>query len=379
MKKVDFQTFLGALVLTVGSIALVRSTAAQGTDFEVFWKAAHHLLTGDSIYSLTRDGGMVFKYPPWIAPFFLPFALFPLDFAKWIWGGIEILSLILMVQWLSLRFPIPKFPAWCLIVSFWGLWMVHALDGQIALPMLTLSLYAWSKRRTSLLAIVLSTKIFTLFPLLGFRFNRKFLISLTISFGMMMALSLPALWVEPHHSVTNMVHNWSEAAASGGKFLEPSKIRGRQNPGLPGYTLRLLGIDSHQSNADILAAFLFSCLLGVFWKIKCQSLKSEEEKWSGWLGLTPVIHPLPWWHLYVFAFPLAWIVGRKTFQQKNRTYQFFYMGGVFLLCIATEKVLGEVGIFLEMHAAKTWGVLILTGLVIFTPAQRGALKKQLAR
>jgi hypothetical protein len=66
------------LACFVGAVALVRDTGAQGQDFEVFWRSARALFTGVSVYDVARDGAMVFKYPPWVVPFFLPFAVFPL-------------------------------------------------------------------------------------------------------------------------------------------------------------------------------------------------------------------------------------------------------------------------------------------------------------
>ncbi len=74
--------FLISLTLFIGSVSLIRSAHSQGIDFEVFWKAARYLIEGKSLYSVERDGGMVFKYPPWVATFFIPFGFLSLSLAK---------------------------------------------------------------------------------------------------------------------------------------------------------------------------------------------------------------------------------------------------------------------------------------------------------
>src|SRR4051812_24477778 len=88
-------------VCFVGAIALIRDTAENGHDFTVFWRSARLVLDGQPLYSVARDGAMVFKYPPWILPSLLPLALLPLDLAKILWGFVEVFSIFGIALWIK--------------------------------------------------------------------------------------------------------------------------------------------------------------------------------------------------------------------------------------------------------------------------------------
>jgi len=353
------------LVATSGAISLVRTTAAQGHDFLVFWNGAHNVLSGLPLYSILRDGGSVFKYPPWIIPFFFPFTLLSPDTAKWVWGLLEIASLIAIVRWLISDLEIP-WKTWCpLLICYWGLWIVHAFDGQIALPMLALALHLVSAElhftyrfsfRLFFLVCALSTKIFTGIPLLSLKWNRKSISAILWITLILSVLSLPALWNETHHSPLSLLHSWSEAATSGGKLLDASQLRGRLNPGFPGFALRLLHIPASQSNADLIATVLFAASIGSAWAWMSRRLP-HKIRWVGWLAITPMVHPLPWWHLFVFTFPLANVTLMKSVLNRNIPARILCVLGIFLICLSTEKLFGSFGVFLELNAAKSWGTL----------------------
>src|SRR5579863_9853635 len=87
-------------IFVVGAVALIRDTYYNGHDFEVFWRAGGDLLQGRDPYSLAQPRGMVFKYPPWSLPFFLPWSWIPLPIAKAVWGVLEIGSLVAAGRWL---------------------------------------------------------------------------------------------------------------------------------------------------------------------------------------------------------------------------------------------------------------------------------------
>lgn len=158
--------------------AITMNTARNGPDFSVYWRTAHFFLEGDPVYSATRDGIMTFKYPPWIFPLFLPFGLLSLTVAKLIWGEIEALALLYIIFWLQKRAKLSVI-AVCLL-CFSGIWTVHAFDGQVSLPLTACALALFSVFRDNtrnsksfLLAYLLSTKIFTMFPFLGFKWRNS--------------------------------------------------------------------------------------------------------------------------------------------------------------------------------------------------------------
>ncbi len=372
---------ISALILLTGGVSLVRSTVSQGTDFYVFWNAARLTLQGEPLYSIARDAGMVFKYPPWLLPFFLPFGLLSVENAKWIWGMIEVLSLASIVRWLQVRLRIKPAIWFTALLIYWGLWIVHALDGQFSLMMLALALWAWSPQanygvKFYGLAIALSSKIFTVFPLAGLRWSKRMLGAL-IALGLVVSgLSLPAIYTQPGHNPISLIKDWKEAATSAGKLLSPIQVRGRSNPGLPGYTLQLLRVPAENSKADVLAALIFSLILGVAWWKLSRSLKSELQ-WIGWLALTPVVHPLPWWHLFVFTFPLGAYVLNRSYLDRSIQAKALGVLGLILITISTEKVWGKFGIFLELNAAKSWGTLLCLSALLHFEKSRGPVPSSL--
>src|SRR4051812_6210861 len=72
---------LFAILILAAAVALTRDTLWNGHDFEVFWRTGHLLRQSESIYDVARLGGMVFKYPPWISPLFVPWSYLPLEWA----------------------------------------------------------------------------------------------------------------------------------------------------------------------------------------------------------------------------------------------------------------------------------------------------------
>ncbi|MEO5970917.1 MAG: hypothetical protein ABIQ95_13395, partial [Bdellovibrionia bacterium] len=162
--------------------------------------------------------------------------------------------------------------------------------------------------------------------------------------------------------------HWMEAATSGGALLTAEQIRGRFNPGLTSLMLRFLHVPINQPLADVGVAIALVILLGLIWK-RASRRMSPPEAWLGWLALAPVIHPLPWWHLFVFSFPLAVVSLDRALREwrHNQSFGVAAMAflGVGLICASTEKLLGPPGLFLEMACAKSWGVLICAGVLAY--------------
>ena len=361
-------------ISAVGAVALIRDTAYNGHDCAVFWRAGRSLLAGEPLYSMTRDGPMVFKYPPWIAPAFVPLALVPLAAAKWVWGALELLSLALVIAWASRRARIRSDVLAGVTLAFWGLWAVHALDGQVVLPMLALALWGWEAGEVLGVAWVLSAKIFSLVALPGLRPRPPAReggqeprgpgmprLARRAAAGVLLfaALSAPALIAEPGWSPARLIAEWAEAASSGYREFGPEHVFGRLNQGLPGLALRLappgwMGV----RGADLALALAFSAGLGFAWF----RMKPREARaaWAGWLALVPVVHPLPWWHLFIFAYPAAALSAERALFAPGapRGRRVASGAGIFLLTMATAKFLGPLGAWVELASVKSWGALL---------------------
>ena len=359
-----FFYLLGAIAAFLGGAALLRDTAYQGQDFEVCWKTAHHLLSGEPVYDLIRDGAMSFKYPPWIVPAFLPLGLLPLVVAKWIWGGIELLSLGYVIKWLLARDYTPWVVA-ATTLCFWGIWAVHFMDGQITLPVLALGLWSFQSRSLLVAAWTLSAKVFSEFSLFGFPGLRKSLNlkKAVLTVGVLLALSVPTVFVAPGHSVTSMIRSWSQTASSGGLLFDGEKVRGRDNQGMPALILRAIGIKAVNTKADLFFSLLCALVLGAYWHFRSRNL-SEDDRSIGWFALTAVIHPLAWFHFFVFAFPLAVVCLDGVIKTKDRRMVITGIIALAMVCLMTRKTLGYAGERLEFYSIKTWGVLLFLDLIV---------------
>ncbi len=65
------------------------------SDFEVYYKAANRILSGENLYRIEADEFYIFKYSPVSAVLFIPFALLPLTFSKivyWVFYSLIILA-----------------------------------------------------------------------------------------------------------------------------------------------------------------------------------------------------------------------------------------------------------------------------------------------
>jgi hypothetical protein len=359
-----------ACLLLVVAVVHTRNTAWNGQDFEVMWRAAGHLLAGERIYDLGRDGGMVYKYPPWILPFFTPFRLLSLEAARWAFGAVQAVSILSIVAWVRLRLGLGPWKCAALFLGFWGLWMVHTLDGQVAAPMLSLMLWAWRPGilasagiRSAGVSLVSTTKIFTVFPLLGEWPGWGRALRLAAVAGVAAAvLSIPAWRSEGGGGPERLLRAWASAASSGASHLDPGQTRGRGNPALSAWVLGKLGVPAARVEIEVAFVLGVGGLIALFLRQMAPGF-APAERWALWLGVVPLVHPLPWWHLYVFAFPLAAVVMRHVAARPSPGLISALLTALFLVCAATTKVLGDWGWIFELNAGKSWGVLLLLSMV----------------
>ncbi|MGE0615712.1 MAG: glycosyltransferase family 87 protein [Bacteriovoracia bacterium] len=355
------QTVLG-LLLTLLAIVLVRHTISQGQDFDVFWRTARYVLDGQTTYSVQRDWANVYKYPPWSVPAFFPFAMAPLWFAKWVWALLQVASLFYVGRFLANRVRRRR-SVFIPLLLFWGIWVVHALDGQVNLMMLAGAL--WASERFARVSVIqapsivwfLSLKIFTGLGVVGylgvFR-NWKAWASTVLVLG---GLSLPSLWVAPRHSPAELLASWSLAASSAGALFHNEKVRGRDNQGLPALVLRVAKVPAIEHRTDVYIAAGLALLLGLAWFFYSQGARPLVRQ-AGWLALIPVVHPLAWFHLFVFAFPIVVLAWDGAIAMRRQGWLALVLLATLLIAAFTQKTLGAFGLALEMASVKSWGVLL---------------------
>lgn len=366
-----------SLFFLAAIIALIRDTASQGTDFYVFWRAAVSMLTGEPVYSTLRDGPMVIKYPPWTVSFFIPIGFLPFEAAKWVWGIIEVLCIAYTAKWVSDKGCVKT--VWIpVLISFWGIWAVHALDGQCNVVVLAIALFAFNRIERpvyfGLLVWILSMKVFLLFALLGVPWKKATRNVVWKSFlpkfiFICILLTLPALWAHSRWDVFHLIKEWMSAASSGGVLFDSELIRARQNQGLPAAVLRVLEIPAKEKMWDFAVYFVLAGIFGGLFYKYAKKL-GETEKWVTALALSAAIHPLAWFHMYVYVFPLACFATYSAFCiDRSFKMKLAAIVSILLMVILTKKTVFGFGDFLEIYSGKALGV-VLAALVIILISHR---------
>jgi hypothetical protein len=359
---------LGALIVVVAILSgvLIGRTISRGDDFLVFYRVALRFWDGVRPYDQITYGNMVFKYPPWILPLFLPFGFLDLLTAKVIWGTVQAGSLVAVV--LRLHRGMGKLPPVrpeiqvVGLLSLFALFGSHGMTGQITLPVLALALWIDPVRDRFLkffvLTWALSAKVTSLFPLAHAWRRRRLAFALAGCFALFLALSLP-IYVKSYdkHSKAMRIE-WIQAMFSGTEDLNSVRIgfTTREVQGLPSLLLRKGGLDE-KDPVHVLGAIAFSALfLGGLWLWLSRNL-SYHAQWLGWLALLPAVQPLAWFHVFLFAYP-ALVFAAELAAQRGDVRR---LGGLFfcalLMGAMTAKTLGVVGAELEFWSVKLWGTV----------------------
>jgi hypothetical protein len=379
---------LALLVLVVLGIGgmLVGRTISRGDDFLVFYRVAQRFWDGVRPYDQVTYGNMVFKYPPWVLPFFLPFGLTDPTTAKALWGLIEVASLVVIAIRLQRGFSgfpgvRPAVQSLFLLLLF-ALFGSHGMTGQITLLMLALAIWADPLRcsfgRFFFLSVALSAKMTTLFPLL-FAVRRRPLLTTTAGVaGLFVLLSLPIYFRSYDRHYGAMRNEWVSAMFSGTQDIHSVKIgfTTREVQGLPSLLLRKSGLDESQPVHILFATFLSVVLIGGGWLWFSRRL-SLAAQWLGWVSLLPAVQPLAWFHVFLFAYPVLAIGAELALRENRReARRWKFAGFVFsalLLGAVTSKTLGPLGAELELCSVKLWGLLLAVGLFAsVVPRERGA-------
>jgi hypothetical protein len=370
-KSQKFGTLLFWIVFSIGAVALMRDTFYQGNDFLVFFRTAQNLLRGELIYSVARDGAMVFKYPPWIAILVSPLGFFPEAAARILWGALEVGSLLYLIRWWTRR-GVRLWEQSVVLLFFWGIWAVHALDGQINLMMLAVILKA-SESQVLRAGLLSTTKIFSSIAFLPWVRRKSYdakKVALIIG-SILMVIGVFQISNYRQNPVA-ILEGWAEAARSGGSSFDGEKIRGRDNQGMPALALRIEGVPARESAPDVYLGAAFTLIAaGTYFAFskrrRAHSDTSEDFELMKAIALAmiPVVHPLAWFHLSVFSAPLAGLMLREARGERRRQLIVF----LFILCIGafTQKTLGTFGDTLEWWSVKAWGAVgLIACAFVFT-------------
>lgn len=371
--------FLFYLLVFGFAVAVAMNTAKNGSDFFVYWRTAKYFFDGGPVYSSARDGIMTFKYPPWILPLFLPFGVLSLSTAKLIWGVLEAAALIFMVVWLQRRVNLCVL-AVCFI-AFSGIWTVHAFDGQVSLPLAacTLALFDVFKNNLRngkglLLAYLLSIKIFTLFPFVGFKWKKGDVMWIGTLISLLTLCSLPAIFVH-HGDLSALLTQYKIATGPGIDAVGNAQITilGDQAQGFASLVFRVAHLDYRNQFLIILCCVLLMVCLGLFWRLKASKLPSDIQ-WAGWLALTATLQPLAGFHTFALAFPVAALSLDFSIKMKSISYTFMSTVGILMIAAINRKTLGGIGEALQFISIKSWGALLCCTLLVTPSCKKTFIK-----
>ena len=367
---------LAFIALVAGAIRLLNAAHLDGGDLRVYWKAVQAWFSGLSPYAYTaEDQGFVFKYPPWLLPMLMPLRWMGFEFTKGFWATAELFTLGYCVRWL-VRHQVSLRVALLSTFLYWYIWLGHFFSGQVTLFLLGTALWSMeginqesssrsSKQnlRTALLFVVFSTKVFSLYSLVGIL--RQWLRPKTL-------LLIGLLFIGLHGAVlgissqklSDLYQGWSLAASSGGAELGAKIVRGGGNHGFVAGILRWIDPEAQSLSLDILVFLILGLGLGLYWSRASRNLRFEE-KWAGWLAYGVIIHPLAWHHSFVLTFPLAAFSLQAAVNSKIRSWIFLSALGIALTTLLVPQTVGPDGVKVpELLANKSWGVLLCSWVLL---------------
>ncbi len=374
-RRIEFSVLVGVVLWF--SIMLAARTITRGDDFLVFYRVAQRFWDGVRPYDQVTYGNMVFKYPPWILPFFLPFGVVDLTTAKTLWGLIEVGSFVAIVVRLHRGFGnFPGVRPWvqsAFLLTFFGLFGSHGMTGQITLLVLALAVWSDPVRSSFLrfffLSVAMSAKLTSFFPMAYSVRRRNFAPTALGVAAICMLLSLPIYFKSYDRRFGLMREEWVSAMFSGTQDVNSVRIgfTTREVQGMPSFLLRKGGLDEKQPVHVLFATLLSVVLIGGVW-IWISRRLPKSAQWLGWIALMPAVQPLAWFHVFLFAYPL-FVVGAELALRENRrdTRKWLFAG--FCVCAlmigaVTSKTMGALGSELELASVKLWGLLGAVGLFV---------------
>lgn len=354
---------------------LIARTLSRGDDFLVFYRVAQRFWDGVRPYDQVTYGNMVFKYPPWILPAFLPFGFFDLWAAKLLWGIVEAASLTMVAIRMHRGIgTLPKVRPWIqvlFLLSLFGLIGSHGMTGQITLTVLAIALWVDPIRgsfpKFFALTLALSSKLTSLFPMihaLVARPKRKGLaVTVLLSGIFFILLSLPIYFKSYNRHYGALRDEWTTAMFSGTEDVNSVRIgfTTREVQGLPSFLLRKGGLDEKNSHHVLFSIALSTLLVGGFWYRLSRRLDARAQ-WIGWLALLPAVQPLAWFHVFLFTYPLLAFGAETALRAARPRLVWGFFGCALLIGAVTVKTLGSFGASLELFSVKLWGSLLAVWL-----------------
>jgi len=342
-------------ILTANAFLATESSLGGGSDFALGWRAGGHYLAHEPLYSVERDGGRPYKYPPWTTVLYVPLALLSLDAAGLIWRLLTVISLVYSSAWTARRAGWPTTAA--VAVAFWGFWNLNLIAGQPNVVWMAMCLWAFDRLEKkpfpafAILLTALTGKWFQAVALVAVPRERFKLKPLLAVGALFLLVSIPVLWNPT--GLSGLLASYRAAATGGAGGLGGSAY------GLPILFMDALGLSRDDSGPRVLF-FLPSALLAWMALRGLQRRQvSLEECFAAALGLSAAIHPMAYSYTFVFCLPLAACAISRALESGDRVRQGLALFGLLGIAGLNEKTSGALGIFVEAHQIKAIGTFAL--------------------
>jgi hypothetical protein len=368
---------LGLLAL---SFRLWQVAAENGQDFEVYWRAAREWLAGRDPYVVSPDRlGFVFKYPPWILPALAPLGWVAFEPARAAWALVNLLGLAWIVAWIR-RAGVGRKASLTATLLFSLVWVAHFSAGQLTLVMTAIAL--WGLEGGALgeafAAFGLSAKLLSLVAAAGLARPRERLWRMLGALLALFALANAALLRVSRGaggklSLADFYAGFARAAGSGGAELGEAAVRGPGNHGLTALVLRALQVPATAVWADAATCLALALGLGWAWSRAARALDARA-RWTGWLAMAVIVHPLAWHHSFVMVFPLCALALGRAWQSRAPRLQAAALGAIAGVGFVVPQVFGSDFVRpLELGGIKSWAVLLAAWTLVRASAARARL------
>ena len=352
---------------------------ARGGDFLVFFRAARHLLEGDAVYSVARDGSFCFKYPPWIATVLLPLGFFTEVGAGIFWRLLTIGGVLYLFQWVIKRSESPTIPA-LVALSFWGFWVQHLVTGQSVILLTAMTLFAsgflvdrpGKPSASFALGWGLSTKIFPLVTLGALRLSEWTRTRIILVIVVSLALSLPIL--EGYHwNLVEAAHQFKLALT-----FQNIEIGGGYY-GLPSGFAHLFGLDVTETGSR-LRGWVPSVLLTVvfFWRLhQSPTIRTSiSHRMAYGLALASAIQPLTFTYSFVAMYPATALALDSAFKNgrnglRSHLAKFLTVLGWFSITFLHSQAADRLGLTVVLYGEfppKAVGTFLLVAGALIVDA-----------
>jgi hypothetical protein len=347
------------------ALRLFRVAEAGDADFHVYWRAAHDFAAGRFPYRVaSEDGGFVFKYPPWTLPWFYPLSWLSWDAARGIWFAAEIFCTGYCVRWVTRQGVSSRLAGMAALV-FWWIWRAHFEFGQFTVILLAIALWACPREsseggypvRTGLTGFFFTAKLFSVVTMAGMLDRLRRPGPWLIGAGTLVASMIFVAVVGPHTSLSEYFRGWLQAASSGGAALGEVVIRGPQNHSFTTRILAAVGVSAVHTEADLIVSFVLMAVFGWLWWRFGRAL-TFAERWSGWIALGVITHPIAWDHSFVMAYPLCALSLARAWRSGDRRVRVLSVVGIGLIGLMVPQLWGAGFVKpVELAANKCWGVV----------------------